>query len=82
MKRINHHAVNWSGEDIKAFMECSEHYETLPIKMLTEEYLSIIMEDVFYEYEDYIIEKINYFIQEYLYYHRERLVKEIKNELI
>jgi len=79
--RVDHHAVNWSGEDILAYMECMEDYQDLPIGLIDEGYLQKIMEDVLYEYEDYIIEKINFFIQEHLEYHKKRIITEIKTKL-
>lgn len=80
-KRINHHAVNWSGQDVQAYLEYIEHYEDLPLDLLSEDYLSELMEDVLDQYSDAIIEKINFYILEYLTDHKETITKEIQKQI-
>lgn len=79
-KRVNHPAVNWSGQDVQAYLEYIEHYEGLPLDLLSEEYLSGLMEDVLDLYNDQIIEKINFCILEYLTEHKRIITKEIQKQ--
>lgn len=80
-KRVNHPAVNWSGQDVQAYLEYIEHYEDLPLDLLSEDYLSELMEDVLDQYSDAIIEKINFYILEYLTDHKETITKEIQKQI-
>ena len=80
-KRVNHPAVNWSGQDVQDYLEYIEHYEGLPLDLLSEEYLSSLMEDVLDFYNDQIIEKINSYILEYLTEHKRIITKEIQKQI-
>lgn len=79
-KRVNHPAVNWSGQDVQAYLEYIEYYQDLPLDLLSEEYLLGLMEDVIDIYSDQIIEFINAYILQYFTEHKEAMYKEIQKQ--
>jgi hypothetical protein len=78
--RVDHPALNWSGQDVQSYLEYIEHYQDLPLDLLSEEYLSGLMEDVIDIYSDQIIEFINSYVLQYLTEHKQIIYKEIQKQ--